>query len=264
VQVRPLPSAEVVLSSACERYCGPLRLPGQPPATSGFALIRRGGTPVVHWTGSPVVPCDAVRACRPCYPGGFPPARQLWWLWEHRPSPNVHRVGTLSFVTRLRLGSLHATACAVARPLGGRSSGNLVLWVTPHTSLKLPGRTANSQGRTSTGKSHSIHGMRTLPLVSLSISRLQDWVGEASDRAQDRGIRPEEERAGKGSVGTEEQDGLTGKDKEAENDEAHRARVRAEADPRVPHQVHPGHLREGVRSRESRYAAPRTIPAAPA
>ena len=118
MQVRPLPSAEVVLSSACERYCGPLRLPGQPPATSGFALIRRGGTPVVHWTGSPVVPCDAVRACRPCYPGGFPPARQLWWLWEHRPSPNVHRVGTLSLVTRLRLGSLRATACAVARPSG--------------------------------------------------------------------------------------------------------------------------------------------------
>ncbi len=166
MQVRPLPSAEVVLSSACERYCGPLRLPGQPPATSGFALIRRGGTPVVHWTGSPVVPCDAVRACRPCYPGGFPPARQLWWLWEHRPSPNVHRVGTLSLVTRLRLGSLRATACAVARPLGGRSSGNLVLWVTPHTSLELPGRTANSQGRTSTGKSHSIHGMRTLPSMS--------------------------------------------------------------------------------------------------
>ena len=161
MQVRPLPSGRVMLSRPCERYCGPLRLPGQPPATSGFALIRRGGTPVVHWTGSPVVPCDAVRACRPCYPGGFPPARQLWWLWEHRPSPNVHRVGTLSLVTRLQLGSLRATACAVARP-SGRSSGNLVLWVTPHTSLKLPGRTANSQGRTSTGKSHSIHGMRTL------------------------------------------------------------------------------------------------------
>ena len=37
-----------------------------------------------------------------------------------------------------------------------------MLWVTPHTSLKLPGRTANSQGRTSTGESHSIHGIRTL------------------------------------------------------------------------------------------------------
>jgi len=44
----------------------------------------------------------------------------------------------------------------------------LVLWVNPHTSLKLPGRTAKSQGRTCTGKSLGIHGMRTLPLLSLS------------------------------------------------------------------------------------------------
>ena len=62
-----------------------------------------------------------------------------------------------------------------------------------------------------------------LPHLSLSIYRLLDWVGEASDRAQDRGIRPEEERAGKWAGGTEEQDGLAGKGKEAENDEAHRA-----------------------------------------
>jgi len=118
VQVRPLPSGRVVLSRPCERYHGPLRLPGQPPATSGSTLIRRGGTPVVHWTGSPVVPCEAVRACRPCYPGGSGRAGQLYRLVRHRPSPNVHRVGTLTFVTRLRLGSLHATACAVARPSG--------------------------------------------------------------------------------------------------------------------------------------------------
>ena len=150
------------MSRPCERYCEPLRLPGQPAATSGAALIRRGGTPGVRWAGSPVVPGATVRACHPCYPGGSGRAGQLYGLVRHRPSPTVHRVGTLAFVTRLRLGSLRATACAVARPLGGRSSGNLVLWVTPHTSLKLPGRTANSQGRTSTGKCHSIHGMRTL------------------------------------------------------------------------------------------------------
>ena len=50
-------------------------------------------------------------------------------------------------------------------------------------------------------------------------------MGEASDRAQDRGIPPEEERAGKWAGGSEEPDGLAGKDKEAETDEAHRARV---------------------------------------
>jgi hypothetical protein len=89
-----------------------------------------------------------------------------------------------------------------------------------------------------------------VPLVSPSIYRLQEWVGvEASDRAQDRGIHPEKERAGKRAGGSEAQDGLAGKGKEAETDDVHRARVRAEADPRVPPHVLPGHLRERVRSR---------------
>jgi len=35
----------------------------------------------------------------------------------------------------------------------------LVLWVTPHTSLKLPGRAARSRGRTSTGEFQRIHGI---------------------------------------------------------------------------------------------------------
>lgn len=100
--------------------------------------------------------------------------------------------------------------------------------------------------------------------MSLSIYRLQEWVGEASDRAQGRGIRPEEGRAGKRAVGTDEQDGLAGKNKDTENDEAHRARLEADADPRSPNQVLTGHFRWGVRSRLSRYAAPRPIPAAPA
>ena len=56
-------------------------------------------------------------------------------------------------------------------------------------------------------------------------------------------LHPEEERAGKGSVGTDAQDGLAGKDKAAENDEAHRALVKAAADPRVPNQVLSGHFK---------------------
>jgi len=88
-----------------------------------------------------------------------------------------------------------------------------------------------------------------LPLLSLSIYRLQEWVGKASDRAQDRGIHPEEERAGKWAGGPEDPNGLTGKGKEAENDEAQRARVEVEADPRGPNQVLPGHMRERIRSR---------------
>jgi hypothetical protein len=34
-----------------------------------------------------------------------------------------------------------------------------VPWVTPHTSLELPGRAAHSRGRTSTGEFQSIHGI---------------------------------------------------------------------------------------------------------
>jgi hypothetical protein len=41
VKVRPLPSAEVLLSSASERYYEPLRLPARPPAVSAWALSAR-------------------------------------------------------------------------------------------------------------------------------------------------------------------------------------------------------------------------------
>jgi hypothetical protein len=47
-------------------------------------------------------------------------------------------------------------------------------------------------------------------------------------------IHPEEERARKRAVGTEEQDGLAGKGKEAGNDEAHRARVGGGGGPAQP------------------------------
>jgi len=101
----------------------------------------------------------------------------LWRPAWHRPSPNVHGVGTPTFVTRLHLGSLHATACAVARVPRGharrgtqrfRLPGVPTQWVP---SLELPGRTANSQGRTSTGKSYGIHGIRTLHPTYPGVSR---------------------------------------------------------------------------------------------
>ena len=66
----------------------------------------------------------------------------------------------------------------------------------------------------------------------------------ASDRAQDRGICPEDERAGKRSLGSEEQDGLAGKGKAAENDEAHRARVGGGGRPARPESGPPWQLRE--------------------
>ena len=67
-------------------------------------------------------------------------------------------------LTRLHLGSLHATACEVAHVRRTRSSGNSVPWVTGVptpwvSSLELPGRAARSRGRTSTGEFQSIHGI---------------------------------------------------------------------------------------------------------
>ena len=148
VKVRPLPSAEVMLSSACQRYYGPLRLPGQPGGDFGIRLIRPGWTPVVHWPGSPVVPPGAVPACHPCYPGGPRVTRQRYWAPEHRSSSPDNGVDALAELTGLHLGSLHAAACGVARSprralvreLG--ASGYPGVPVERVPSLKLPGRAA--------------------------------------------------------------------------------------------------------------------------
>ena len=119
MRVRPLPSLGVVLSPRCTRYCGPLRLPGQPGGDFGVRLIRPGWTPVVHWPGSPVVPPGAVPACRPCYPGGPRVTRQRYWSPEHRSSSPDNGVDALAELTGLHLGSLRATACGVAcSPVG--------------------------------------------------------------------------------------------------------------------------------------------------
>ena len=92
-------------------------LPG--PGRLRHGLIRPSWGPSPHRAGSPVVPREAVPACPPCYPGGLPGAWQLCWLRRRRPSPNVHGVGAPDAITRLRLGSLHATACGVAgSPVG--------------------------------------------------------------------------------------------------------------------------------------------------
>jgi hypothetical protein len=93
--------------------------------------------------------------------------RQPWWSPKRRSSSPDNGVDALTELTRLRLGSLHATACEVAHVRRTRSSGNSVPWVTPHTSLELPGRAARSRGRTSTGEFQSIHGILSGTLLFL-------------------------------------------------------------------------------------------------
>jgi hypothetical protein len=62
-----------------------------------------------------VVPSGAVLACHPCYPGGPPVTWQRCWSLGHRSSSPDNGVDALAELKGLHLGSLHATACEVAR-----------------------------------------------------------------------------------------------------------------------------------------------------
>ena len=83
-------------------------------------------------------------ACHPCYPGS--PICRFWQFslgQMSQPSPYVHGVGNSIFlITRLHLGSLALQPAGLLDPLHGPLSRNLGFWVTPHTSFKLHGRTA--------------------------------------------------------------------------------------------------------------------------
>ena len=114
VKVRPLPSTEVLLSSICQRYYAPLRLPTRPGSISAAPYTSPLSVPA-HPAGPPVVPPGAMLACHPCYPGRPRVTWQPWGSPEHRSSPSGNGVDALTELTRLHLGSLRATACELAR-----------------------------------------------------------------------------------------------------------------------------------------------------
>ena len=133
------------------------------PAPGGFGvgLIRQGWTPVAHRPGSPVVPREAVPACHPCYPGGSGLAWQVWWPDRRTAFPLRSRgrhpqilfnEATAGFAARCDL-----RGCALLLGSARQGTQCFRLPVAPPSSYL--GDAANSQGRTSTGKSHGIHGM---------------------------------------------------------------------------------------------------------
>ncbi len=94
---------------------------------------------------------------------------QRWGSPGHRSSASGNGVDAFTELTRLHLGSLRATACELAhvpsdafvRELGASGYPGYPRGGFPPSSYL--GDSAKSQGRTFTGKSHGIHGIRADP-----------------------------------------------------------------------------------------------------
>jgi len=109
------------------------------------SLISPRCCPAQHLQGPPVLPRMTSPACHPCYPGS-PPIRSGPAMAGLRPmsqpSPPDHRVGNSTPFTRLRIGSLALQPAGLLGSPKEPLSGNLLLRITPRTSLQLRGRTA--------------------------------------------------------------------------------------------------------------------------
>ena len=138
----PLPSPKVLLSLRFKRYYGQLRFPYRPSEIS---------SPYIHSLPSCIASARASRAIPHDLPCVSPllPRKFICRFWQFssgqmsQPSPNVHRVGnSILLITRLRIGSLALQPAGLLNPPNGPLLRNLELWVTPHSSFKLHGRTA--------------------------------------------------------------------------------------------------------------------------
>jgi len=130
------------------------------PGGFGVGLIRQGWAPVAHRAGSPVVPVTLShvtllpRRVRPGPAGvvASPPSAFPLRSWGRHPQ---------LLVTRLRLGfaaRCNLRGCALPFREVCQGTQCFRLPVAPPSSYL--GDTANSQGRTFTGKSHGIHGIQ--------------------------------------------------------------------------------------------------------
>ena len=134
----PLPSPEVMLSSGYKRYYGHLRLPLRPDETS-LPYIHQ--LPICILKGLPCYPAWLSLRVTPATPE-VRPLSLLIVVHNRRISlPLTSRGSAASLIiTRLRKGSLSLQPAGLLDSLNEPLSGNLMLRVTPHTSLKLHGR----------------------------------------------------------------------------------------------------------------------------
>lgn len=96
--------------------------------------------PSGHRTGPPVLLRMASPTCHPCHPGSLSVGSGSYCQDRHTSLPLTSRgSATPLLITRLRLGSLSLQPAGLRGSPNEPLSGNLVLQVTPCTSLTLHG-----------------------------------------------------------------------------------------------------------------------------
>ncbi len=106
-------------------------------------LISTRCCPAQHLIGPPVLSHMTSPACHPCYPGSSSAGSGSFRQDRCLSLPPTSIGSATPFViTRLHIGSLALQPAGLLDSLIEPLSGNLMLRVTPNTSLQLHGRTA--------------------------------------------------------------------------------------------------------------------------